>query len=171
MATPFSDSNAANLEPFSNSLVAALNAASSMAEGIPLATEYQYMETFPSFRAQMAALGGKLLSLGQRVVDGPTADAGSSKPNFSSVTNSHEADDEYDLVSDVVDSLVERVVRESCLERAVCNDIALSSSCWCCSHRLALIQLAQFLLNALACWFNPKFHRWWPKIPFYHPFY
>lgn len=110
-AASFVDQSAKNMEPFLQSFLSAMVDLTRESSDLPLGAEYQYMLTFPSFRANMNDMGQKVLHLTQKLIDSHTADAGPDKPDLLSVSDANDAEDVYGEVSDVVDSLVERVVR------------------------------------------------------------
>lgn len=113
-ATPFTDETVPNVGGYVQRVITALVQASDLSHGIPAGTEYEYMTTYPSFKEQMGSLGGRLLALAQNLLNSHTADTGGSRPDLNSILDVADADDEYEMVADVVDTLVERVVRRVC---------------------------------------------------------
>lgn len=110
-STVFVDQTSKDFEPFVQRVISALVDASKSASTFPEDEEYQYLATFPKFRSSMADFGKKVLGLGQRLLESKTADTGDDIPELTSLTDVNDAEEEYEKVSDIVDALVERVVR------------------------------------------------------------
>lgn len=110
-STAFVDHTSKHIEPFVQSVISALVEASKSASAFPDDSEFQYLSTFPEFRSSMVKFSQKVLGLGQKLVESKTADAEDDIPQLSTLTDVNDAEDEYDKVADILDSLVERVVR------------------------------------------------------------
>lgn len=106
------DRNSKSLAPFVHGVLTTLGEASKLSSNLPIGAEYQYMATFPAYRTAMAKFGSRVLKLGQKLVDTQTAECGHDKPDLNSIKDVHDAEDQYELIADVVDTLVERVVRD-----------------------------------------------------------
>lgn len=118
-STAFVDQTSKDIEPFVQGVISALVEASKSATAFPDDSEYQYLATFPGFRSSMAEFSKKVLGLGQRLVESKTADAEDDIPQLSSLSDVNDADEEYERVADVIDVLMERVVRFVWGHRAV----------------------------------------------------
>lgn len=110
-STAFVDQTSKDIEPFVQGVISALVEASKSSAAFPEDSEYQYLATFPKFRSSMAEFSKKVLGLGQRLVESKTADTEDDVPQLTSLTDVNDADDEYERVADVIDVLMERVVR------------------------------------------------------------
>lgn len=110
-STAFVDQTSKDAEPFVQRVISALVEASKSSNDFPYDSEYQYLATFPGFRSAMAEFSKKVLDLGQKLVESKTADAEDDIPQLRSLKDVNDAEEEYEKVADVIDALMERVVR------------------------------------------------------------
>jgi exosome complex exonuclease RRP6 len=98
----------ANFDGYASDLFDKLLKATKAANGLPDADNFKYYTSYPPFKGSMNNYGQRLLDLTQKFLDFEKAQKA---PLLNVYEDTDDVLEQFDAVVDVVDSLIERVVR------------------------------------------------------------
>jgi hypothetical protein len=97
-----------NLDTYSQDLLGKLLNATKSTTELPDADSYKYYLGYPPFKSKMNDIGRRLLGLTQGFLQ---FEKGNKVPVLSTMPDAEDAEDQFELVTDIIDNLIEKVVR------------------------------------------------------------